>query len=71
MNRGIPDMVDFTWKQIFLRGNIERILRHPRADEENINLSNVKYKETVLLGLGFFPFLLLWILILFDMFIGC
>lgn len=42
MNRGIPDMVDFTWKQIFLRGNISRILRHPRADEENIHLSNVK-----------------------------
>lgn len=36
-------MVDFTWENFFfLHGNINRVLRHSRADEENVNLSNAK-----------------------------
>lgn len=41
-DRGIHDIVDFTWTKIFLHGNINRILRYPRADEETVNWSNVK-----------------------------
>jgi hypothetical protein len=49
VNKRIPDMVDTTREKANVTWTYswDFILRHPRADKESINLSNIKLKETL------------------------